>query len=503
MLNYENFAISLARAVDVFRVAPEVNEQKAALRTVVALAKLGAVTVKLSQRTLLVESAAIPPTLPGIKSLIAQMDLHGVAEIRIAQNAAASDLLELLRGLAGGVDGYDRGGGIGERLRAADVSSVRVVAATSEVAPQGARAASVTDAFESAGILEAAEQTRAEAAAIAAATRTHRPGTSLEQAVERLALDPTAPDVLDQLTAFQHLVQREETAAGIAAVVRAVSELIRIEEGLPDGSPRRNFSIVRQRILKRSFLESVVQLIRLPEWTEAATRVVQRAGPDATGLLLDWLIKAESSAERRAYFDALRDMSNGADQAVRLLDHPEWYVVRNMAELLGEQRSEMAVRALGRALRHGDSRVRKAAAVALAKIGTAATVEYLREALQKGNAEVRTLVASAVAGRKSGALTMPLVFAADGESDPEVQRQFYLALARIGTPNAIQALVQAAQPGGRFFRRRRPEARLAAIDGLRAAAGPAAVGTLEALRDDPNRLIRKAAREALEDLGES
>ena len=70
-------------------------------------------------------------------------------------------------------------------------------------------------------------------------------------------------------------------------------------------------------------------------------------------------------------------------------------------------------------------------------------------------------------------------------------------LGRIGTPDALQALIKAVQPGGRFLNRKPAAPRLAAIEGLRAAANPAALGTLEGLAQDSDKEVRVAAERAL------
>jgi HEAT repeat protein len=61
-------------------------------------------------------------------------------------------------------------------------------------------------------------------------------------------------------------------------------------------------------------------------------------------------------------------------------------------------------------------------------------------------------------------------------------------------------LAQAAQPRRWRWWRRRTGERLAAVEGLKIAGGAAAIGVLESLLEDREPEIRRAAREALEDL---
>ena len=105
-----------------------------------------------------------------------------------------------------------------------------------------------------------------------------------------------------------------------------------------------------------------------------------------------------------------------------------------------------------------------------------------------------------VGGRKSSALAMPLVVAMEEEEDEAVERELILALGRIASTAAVQALIKFAQPGGRLFGRRPAAQRATAVEALRIAATPAAIGTLEGLTDDGDKQVRAAAQSALADL---
>jgi HEAT repeat protein len=182
-----------------------------------------------------------------------------------------------------------------------------------------------------------------------------------------------------------------------------------------------------------------------------------------------------------------------------MLNHDEWYVVRNMAELAGELGMEEAVPALARQLAHPDERVRKATALSLAKIGTSGAAEALRRALRDKSADVRMQVALGVGGRRSIGLVLALVAALDEEKDEAVQRELILALGRIGTPDAVQALIKVSQAPRRLFGRRPTALRIAAIEALRLAGTAPAIGTLEGLAEGSDRQVSAAAKAALED----
>lgn len=491
MLNYDNFAITFGRAIETFRARPEaVDEHKAALRALVALTRLGGVTLALSNERLVVCGRWIAPTLPGIGTLVAQMDLHDVREIRIERDASPADLLHLLRSLASGLGSFADGRGLGERLRDSGVDSVAVLTVRATAPPVADEPpAGVTAAF-------ASEDARA---ALAEAIGGTDPAP-LAAVIADLALDPTRADVLDRATAAAQLAQRELEGGGAPAALAAASELVRLEGRLPEGSPRRSLAIVLNRLLARPLLQAAAERSREPATAEAARLVLRRGGGDATDVLLERLVQGQTIGERRHYFDLLRLVADGVRQVILMLGHPQWFAVRNVAELLGELRVAEAVGPLARALRHPDGRVRRAAALALARIGTTEALEHIGGLLRDADPELRLAVAAAIGGREMGSLTGPLVLAVEGEHDGRVMPEYYRALGRIGSPAAVEVLVRAAVgPGWRWWRRRRGR-RLAAIEGLKLAGGSAAISTLEGLLKERDREIRRAVREALEDL---
>jgi HEAT repeat protein len=78
-----------------------------------------------------------------------------------------------------------------------------------------------------------------------------------------------------------------------------------------------------------------------------------------------------------------------------------------------------------------------------------------------------------------------------------VQRELLLALGRIGTPDAVQALARQAVPG-RLFQRRPVSVRLAAIEGLRLAGSTAAMNALQGLLKDDEGEVRRTVQAILE-----
>jgi hypothetical protein len=84
-----------------------------------------------------------------------------------------------------------------------------------------------------------------------------------------------------------------------------------------------------------------------------------------------------------------------------------------------------------------------------------------------------------------------------------VLAEYYRALGRIGTPDAVRVLVDTARPGGMLKGRKEPERRRAATEGLALAEGSdAAREALADLSKDRDKSVRETARGGLEPISE-
>ncbi|HET7378433.1 MAG TPA: HEAT repeat domain-containing protein, partial [Gaiellales bacterium] len=124
----------------------------------------------------------------------------------------------------------------------------------------------------------------------------------------------------------------------------------------------------------------------------------------------------------------------------------------------------------------------------------------LRRALRDSSADVRRQAALGVGGRKASALAMPLVVALDDEKDPEVVRELIFALGRIGSPDAVQALIKLAQPSGKLFNRKPSVLRVTAVEALRVAGTPTAISALQSFAADGDKQVRAAVLNAMSEL---
>jgi len=544
MLSPQSFATHFARAVELFRDASAKDAQKVELRALMGMLSLGAVNVRTDDRGLFINNEAVEGVM--LAGLRDRLGLHGVREITIPADAPAGDLFNLLKSLADQPGTDD----VPTRLRSTGAQRVTVAiaqlfeaepAAAAGVAPaipeappapeptpppkldlgtDGILHGELGDVPSPSQALDVGPITREvppppppmaapappppapvePAPIVARAPAPPGKPSPVDDGLALLLKAPNSPAVGDILSVLGGHVDTAVRTARWEQAVKILSGIIRCEQLVPETGQRRQYSIALKRMYSKPLLDGLVQMLQQPAHEAEAVLVLQRAGADGVEVLLDLLVSSPTVAERGGVFNALAKMKEGGDQLIHMLGHPEWFVVRNVAELVGEMGIEDAVPALAKQLDHADERVRKAVALALAKIGSRNAAEPLRRALRDKSQAVRLQAALGVGGKRASALAMPLVVAMEEEKDPEVERELILALGRIGSPDAVQALIKMAQPSGKILGRKPTVYRLAAVEALRLAASPAALGTLQGLSGDSDRQVKAAAQAAVKEL---
>jgi HEAT repeat protein len=283
----------------------------------------------------------------------------------------------------------------------------------------------------------------------------------LGTALAKLLSDPFGPETLVRLTQLQRHLEDAFKQDRVAEALDVCNSLVAVEQKAPE-SARNAYAVILKRLLNRSSLAQIAPYLLESRRKDRAIAVLRRGGEDALGLLLGLLGSAQTLGERMAYLDVIKGIYGGSGRVVALLSRSEWQVVRNTAEAVGEARLEEAVPYLARLTEHSDDRVCRAALVALARIGTGATIEPIRATLQKAAPELRALVANAIGGPQARPLVTLLASLADGEDNADVIRAYYKAIGRIGTAEAKNALEKAAAVRTLFSRRAKVAAEAAA-----------------------------------------
>ena len=283
-------------------------------------------------------------------------------------------------------------------------------------------------------------------------------------------------------------------AGDYVALLKATSDVMDAADKIRNEAQARVARLELKRMISKPHVAQFARMAATGTQRELAVDVLRRLGSDATEILMDLLIETEAIAERRGYFKALTRMEEGTDIIVHHLDHPQWYVVRNAAELCGEMRLAASVPRLSKQANHADERVRKSVAIALARIATPDSLEPLSRMLKDSSAQVRLQVLANLDGGKGRPLAMPLAAMLQTEEHPDVLREVLRVLGRIGTPDALLALRRVAQGEVRRFGKR---IRLQAIESL-GTVGPSGAQILRSLAGDSDSEIGTAAARALQ-----
>lgn len=491
-----------------------VDEQKASLRRSMAALQLVGEEIRhsdLTDRVLEGANTSPPPAdLPWLSELANRMASHSVRLLEIAPKAKAAEILGLARALATeGVRG-DQGaafdalmlalapenvtvhfGRHGFVRRATPPLAMRAFGAPLARTPSSGSASATppTTATPTPPALDdmaTTESTRMVRDAISRPSGNRK----LDDLVMRLRgeLGINAPVILDEIGRYAEERARQ---GKWPEVIDVLAKMMEREATVTSPDVKRCFGVQYRRLSNPNILKGLAAL--LP--TERGHRdtlhaYFTRAGNVGADLLVDLLTTAESATERRAYRDAIRQCPAAALPLTHQLRHPQWYVVRNAAELLGEMNQSDADSALIETLTHNDPRVRRAATLALIRLGTPKAVHTIVRSLTDDEASVRLKAVRGLGGIPHPRTVPALLSVLDSDKEEEVQNAALVALGRQGTPEAVARLAEEARPAG-LLRRRKPLARrLAAISGLGEASTPEARNVLQSLADDRDQEVR-------------
>jgi len=229
--------------------------------------------------------------------------------------------------------------------------------------------------------------------------------------------------------------------------------------------------------------------------------LVVTAGAGALDLTVSVLGRAGRARLRAAATTALSYMCH--DEPHRLAPHlsdSRWHVVRNITFVLGQIGGPAVTPLLARAARHLDSRVRRAAVIALAQVPEHERVPLLLEHLDTHDPQLLHNTLGMLSRGRSTQVALSLlarINAGDFETRSDDHKLALIgALADVADDGAIPALEQLLLKGG-WFARRTPE-RTAAARTLARIGTPAAMHVLEEGSRSRAESVRAACIEALQ-----
>lgn len=249
--------------------------------------------------------------------------------------------------------------------------------------------------------------------------------------------------------------------------LHAAQALVSLAHRYPEHE-RRGYLLSLRRLFPPTVVARFIQhALRTIEDQHRVIEILRVAGPDAIDLAIEQITGSDVVGPRKFLYDFLGTCPEAFSHLLPLLDSPNPATVQHAVELLGRLGFKDGVRPLRRSAGHPHPRVRQAAIQALA-------------------------------GHGVPGLAMPILAALETEKDPGVWKELVLALGRIESGEASNALVGIALDrktllkGGRSVGQR-----LLAVESLAAAKHAHAVRGLERLAEEAEGVVRMAAEEAV------
>lgn len=320
-----------------------------------------------------------------------------------------------------------------------------------------------------------------------------------------LALEPDERALVDLVeivnSAIVALLRQEEFA-----FTTALSGMLRDLRGRTPPPPPGVCRVLDRALtleLEESALLAWVQSLDEPHSTalDELPALMETLAPGAIATLCEVLGRLDTARARRRLIDLLA--AKGRDQvalfAPYMQDH-RWYLVRNVALILGEIGNPAAVELLRPAVRHADVRVRKQVLATMSRLGGAAAMQVLSNALADHDSGLRLWAARALAANGPRALPRLAAVLESKEferRDLSERAMFFEAYAYAGRTEAV-AYLRGMLEQKSMLKPRHPEAvRACLCRALGVAGGAEARTVLEKLQGDRSTPVREAARAAL------
>jgi hypothetical protein len=223
-----------------------------------------------------------------------------------------------------------------------------------------------------------------------------------------------------------------------------------------------------KRLLTTELLSILVELASQQEQSTEAVTLLSRLGPAVVDRLVDLLASEESPTLRRTLIDLLAEVGRGnVSTLVGHLKDPRWFVVRNLASVLGKTGHPKAVPPVRTLMRHDDHRVRLEALRALATLQRSKSTDDLLAALDDENQRVRLAALTLLRSSEADGVDVAMVTALEtGSLGAEEARRLAEILVERGDPAARKALEELSSSRS-FLSRSNRAAKQAAKDALK------------------------------------
>lgn len=296
---------------------------------------------------------------------------------------------------------------------------------------------------------------------------THEVIRTLVDALAQEAGDKELADTGDALAAHVPWLVRERAFAVLASTLDRIKAIASGEAG----ARRAVAEGILQRMTDPTMLDQLLAALWAARDTLAEKDVHACLKPLADDLVgpLVRMLAAETRGPMRAMIcELLIELGGGKiDLLGRVVDDQRWYVVRNVANVLGRMHDPRAVEPLARLRQHPDYRVRREAVMALAAIGTDGAQTALAGFFNDTDERIRVRVLQSLDTAHAWTM-LPHLLEMLQRRDP-FERQFELkraaleVLTRLGARQSLPALRKLSRRWLTFGRRARELRRLARV----------------------------------------
>jgi hypothetical protein len=351
--------------------------------------------------------------------------------------------------------------------------------------------------------LEALEALRAE---LEPAADAHAQRTDFLRIVrETLALEPDERALVDLVeivgSAIVALLHQGEFA-----FTTELTEMLRDLRGRTPAPPPgacRSLDRALALELEEPALQAWVQCLDEPKSgaLDDLPKLMEALAPGAISTLCEVLGRLETARARRRLIDLLA--AKGRDHVALFAPYMQdrrWYLVRNVALILGEIGNPASTELLRPAVHHADLRVRRQVLVAVSRLGGSAAMLLLSHALADHDPGLRQWAARALAANGPRALPRLATVLESKEferRDLSERAAFYEAYAYAGRTEAVAYLRKLLEQKSMLKSRHPDPVRACLCRALGVAGGAEARAALEKLQGDRSTPVREAARAAL------
>ena len=253
-----------------------------------------------------------------------------------------------------------------------------------------------------------------------------------------------------------------------------------------------------QRIEKIGKILDKGEEIRLEEVSNYLTLLK----PNSIQPLIKVLGELNNSKARRMLCEVLIEIGKGnMELIIPFIDDHRWFLVRNIAYILGRMGKESALPTIQKALNHEEARVRREAIQALGIIVSSKAFDLLGKALNDQDDRNRSMAALNLArvGKKASLpALLEVVQAKDfSKRDSAEIKAFFDAIGMVGSNDAIKPLEKLLEQKSWFGMGKKDEIRLRAASALALIGTAEARSTLEAGRNSKDENIRQACLQAM------